>query len=107
MLITSILWASNVWGKSLLFVVAVYFEITYGLSIALLPSVIADCFGSKEIFQNYRCNLYVISARGLARADRGRIVARSIWKLRSCPGFVHRPVGISGDCFCPGIKTRY
>ena len=49
MLITSILWASNVWGESVLFVVAVFFGITYGLSIALLPSVIADCFGSKEI----------------------------------------------------------
>ena len=54
MLITSILWlanslGSNLWGLSAYYVVAVLFGITYGLSIALLPTVIADSFGNKEI----------------------------------------------------------
>jgi OFA family oxalate/formate antiporter-like MFS transporter len=53
MLVTSILWVanslSNFWGASIYFVVAALFGITYGLCIALLPTVIADSFGSKEI----------------------------------------------------------
>jgi OFA family oxalate/formate antiporter-like MFS transporter len=49
MLITSILWLVNPWGLSLYYVVAVLFGVTYGLSIALLPTVIADSFGNKEI----------------------------------------------------------
>jgi OFA family oxalate/formate antiporter-like MFS transporter len=52
MLITSILWITNAWfagGVSLYFVVAGLFGITYGLCIALLPTVIADSFGNREI----------------------------------------------------------
>jgi MFS transporter, OFA family, oxalate/formate antiporter len=53
MLITSILWVANsfanLWGVSLYFVVAALFGITYGLCIALLPTVIADSFGNREI----------------------------------------------------------
>ena len=54
MLITSILWLANPWGPNLwglgvYYVVAALFGITYGLSIALLPTVIADSFGNKEI----------------------------------------------------------
>ena len=49
MLITSILWVANPWGLNLYFVVAALFGLTYGLSIALLPAVIADSFGNKEI----------------------------------------------------------
>ena len=49
MLITSILWVANPLGLSVYFVVAVLFGLTYGLSIALLPAVIADSFGNKEI----------------------------------------------------------
>jgi OFA family oxalate/formate antiporter-like MFS transporter len=49
MLATSILWFAEPWGASAYFVVAALFGITYGLCIALLPTVIADSFGSKEI----------------------------------------------------------
>jgi MFS family permease len=49
MLITSVLWLANPWGLSVYYVVAALFGITYGLSIALLPTVIADSFGNKEI----------------------------------------------------------
>lgn len=49
MLITSILWLANPWGLSVYYVVAALFGITYGLSIALLPTVIADSFGNREI----------------------------------------------------------
>jgi MFS transporter, OFA family, oxalate/formate antiporter len=53
MLITSILWLANsftnLWGVSVYFAVAALFGITYGLCIALLPTVIADSFGNKEI----------------------------------------------------------
>jgi MFS family permease len=49
MLITSILWVTNPWGTSVYFVVAALFGVTYGLCIALLPTVIADSFGNKEI----------------------------------------------------------
>src|SRR5262249_41762769 len=54
MLITSMLWLANPWGTnpwglSMYFVVAALFGITYGLSIALLPTVIADSFGNKAI----------------------------------------------------------
>jgi MFS family permease len=49
MLVTSILWLVNPWGLSVYYVVAALFGITYGLSIALLPTVIADSFGNKEI----------------------------------------------------------
>jgi MFS family permease len=49
MLITSVLWLFNVWGVSVFFVVAALFGITYGLCIALLPTVIADSFGNREI----------------------------------------------------------
>ena len=53
MLVTSILWLTNslasLWGVSVYFVVAAIFGITYGLCIALLPTVIADSFGSREI----------------------------------------------------------
>ena len=49
MLITSILWVANPWGLSVYFAVAALFGLTYGLSIALLPAVIADSFGNKEI----------------------------------------------------------
>jgi MFS family permease len=54
MLITSILWVANAWlanrwGVSLYFVVAALFGVTYGLCIALLPTVIADSFGNREI----------------------------------------------------------
>jgi len=49
MLLTSVLWAANPWGADVLYVVAALFGVTYGLSIALLPTVIADSFGNKEI----------------------------------------------------------
>jgi len=49
MLLTSVLWAANPWGADVFYVVAALFGITYGLSIALLPTVIADSFGNKEI----------------------------------------------------------
>jgi MFS family permease len=49
MLITSILWVANPTGLIVYFVVAVLFGVTYGLSIALLPAVIADSFGNKEV----------------------------------------------------------
>jgi MFS family permease len=49
MLLTSSLWVLNARGESVFFIVAVVFGITHGLCIALLPSVIADNFGSKEI----------------------------------------------------------
>jgi len=53
MLMTSILWRVNSlynpWGPDVFFVVAALFGITYGLCIALLPTVIADSFGNKEI----------------------------------------------------------
>jgi MFS transporter, OFA family, oxalate/formate antiporter len=49
MLATSVLWAANVWGSGVFFGVAALFGITYGLCIALLPSVIADSFGNKQI----------------------------------------------------------
>jgi MFS family permease len=49
MLTTSILWISNPWGVNVYFVVAALFGITYGLCIALLPTVIADSFGNREI----------------------------------------------------------
>jgi OFA family oxalate/formate antiporter-like MFS transporter len=54
MLITSILWLANplvadLWGISLYFAVAALFGLTYGLCIALLPTVIADSFGNREI----------------------------------------------------------
>jgi MFS transporter, OFA family, oxalate/formate antiporter len=49
MLLTSILWLANPWGTQAFFVVAALFGVTYGLCIALLPTVIADSFGSKEI----------------------------------------------------------
>jgi len=49
MLITSMLWAANPPGESVFFIIAVLFGITYGLCIALLPSIIADSFGNKEI----------------------------------------------------------
>jgi MFS family permease len=46
---TSVLWAVNIWSSGVFFVVAALFGITYGLCIALLPSVIADSFGNKQI----------------------------------------------------------
>jgi MFS family permease len=49
MLLTSVLWAANPWGAGTYFVVAALFGVTYGLSIALLPTVIADSFGNREI----------------------------------------------------------
>jgi nitrate/nitrite transporter NarK len=49
MLITSMLWAANLQGESVFFIIAALFGITYGLCIALLPSIIADSFGNKEI----------------------------------------------------------
>ena len=49
MLLTAVLWAANPWGAGAYFVVAALFGVTYGLSIALLPTVIADSFGNKEI----------------------------------------------------------
>jgi MFS family permease len=49
MLITSMLWAAGPQGESVFFIIAVLFGITYGLCIALLPSIIADSFGNKEI----------------------------------------------------------
>jgi MFS family permease len=49
MLLTSVLWAANPWGADVFYVVAALFGITYGLSIALLPTVIADSFGNKAI----------------------------------------------------------
>jgi predicted MFS family arabinose efflux permease len=49
MLITSMLWAANLPGESAFFIIAALFGITYGLCIALLPSIIADSFGNKEI----------------------------------------------------------
>jgi MFS transporter, OFA family, oxalate/formate antiporter len=49
MLITSILWAANPWGSNVYFVVAALFGLTYGLSITLLPAVIADSFGNKQV----------------------------------------------------------
>jgi MFS family permease len=49
MLLTSVLWAANPWGPNVFFVVAAMFGVTYGLCIALLPTVIADSFGNKAI----------------------------------------------------------
>jgi MFS family permease len=49
MLITSMLWAASPQGESVFFIIAMLFGITYGLCIALLPSIIADSFGNKEI----------------------------------------------------------
>jgi MFS family permease len=49
MLLTSLLWAANPWSADVFYVVAALFGVTYGLSIALLPTVIADSFGNKEI----------------------------------------------------------
>ena len=54
MLLTSVLWAGNAWAPSawsigVFFVVAALFGVTYGLCIALLPTVIADSFGNKAI----------------------------------------------------------
>ena len=49
MLLTSVLWLANPFGAPIFFVVAALFGITYGLCIALLPTVIADSFGNKEI----------------------------------------------------------
>ena len=49
MLLTSVLWAANPWGADTYFVIAALFGVTYGLSIALLPTVIADSFGNREI----------------------------------------------------------
>jgi MFS family permease len=49
MLITSMLWAANLRDESVFFIIAALFGITYGLCIALLPSIIADSFGNKEI----------------------------------------------------------
>jgi OFA family oxalate/formate antiporter-like MFS transporter len=49
MLVTSSLWALNTRGESVFFIIAALFGITYGLCIALLPSVIADSFGNREI----------------------------------------------------------
>jgi len=49
MLLTSILWLANPWGAEIFFAVAALFGVTYGLCIALLPTVIADSFGNKEI----------------------------------------------------------
>ena len=49
MLATSCLWFANPWGPRVFFIVAAWFGITYGLCIALLPTVIADSFGNREI----------------------------------------------------------
>jgi len=49
MLTTSCLWLANPWGPGVFFIVAALFGVTYGLCIALLPTVIADSFGSREI----------------------------------------------------------
>lgn len=49
MLVTCSLWALNARTESVFFIVAALFGITYGLCIALLPSIIADSFGNKEI----------------------------------------------------------
>jgi MFS transporter, OFA family, oxalate/formate antiporter len=49
MLFTSSLWALNARRESAFFIIAAFFGITYGLCIALLPSIIADNFGNKEI----------------------------------------------------------
>jgi OFA family oxalate/formate antiporter-like MFS transporter len=43
------LWAANLRDESVFFIIAALFGITYGLCIALLPSIIADSFGNKEI----------------------------------------------------------
>ena len=54
MLLTAVLWAANAWAPGawsigVFFVVAALFGVTYGLCIALLPTVIADSFGNKAI----------------------------------------------------------
>jgi OFA family oxalate/formate antiporter-like MFS transporter len=49
MLVTCSLWALNARAESVFFIVAALFGITYGLCIALLPSIIADSFGNKQI----------------------------------------------------------
>jgi MFS family permease len=49
MIVTSILWAANTSSVGLFFAVAALFGVTYGLCIALLPTVIADSFGNREI----------------------------------------------------------
>jgi MFS transporter, OFA family, oxalate/formate antiporter len=49
MLVTCSLWALSARTESVFFIVAALFGITYGLCIALLPSIIADSFGNKEI----------------------------------------------------------
>jgi len=47
--VTSILWAFNPWGANVFLIVAALLGVAYGLSIALLPAVIADSFGNREI----------------------------------------------------------
>jgi len=42
-------WAPGAWSIGVFFVVAALFGVTYGLCIALLPTVIADSFGNKAI----------------------------------------------------------
>ena len=49
MLVTCSLWALNTRAESVFLLVAALFGITYGLCIALLPSIIADSFGNREI----------------------------------------------------------
>jgi MFS family permease len=49
MVAATILWAGNPQEASVFFIVAALFGITYGLCIALLPAVIADSFGNREI----------------------------------------------------------
>jgi MFS family permease len=49
MLLASSLWALNTRDESAFFIIAALFGMTYGLCITLLPSVIADSFGNREI----------------------------------------------------------
>ena len=101
MLITSILWVANsftnLWGVSVYFAVAALFGITYGLCIALLPTVIADSFGNREISRNHRHRLHVLCAGGPTWTDGRRIAARPFWQLRSRADGLHRAVARHAD----------
>ena len=106
MLLTSVLWAANPWGTDVFYVVAALFGITYGLSIALLPTVIADSFGNKEISRIIGVDLHVVCARRLRRADRRGPAARSLRQLQPGAGWLHRPVGAVAAASV-GIRKRF
>ncbi len=49
MLLASVLWSLNTANEAVFYGVAALIGVTYGLCIALLPTVIADSFGSAEV----------------------------------------------------------